>query len=151
VIAVALALGFHADAGMLDWLAALGLLVGFMVAVAWLSAAIGLLARSPEAANGVAFVVMVVPYASSAFVPVDTMPSWLQGFAAHQPITPLADALRALLLGTPVGSSAAVALVWCGGILAASRWLRQASCSRAATTATPDPSAAAERAAAATT
>jgi ABC-2 type transport system permease protein len=118
VIAVAFGLGFDADAGVLDWLAALGLLLGFMVAVAWLSAAIGLLARSPEAANGFTFVVMFIPYASSAFVPVDTMPSWLQGFAAHQPITPLADALRALLLGTPVGSSAWTALAWCAGILA---------------------------------
>jgi ABC-2 type transport system permease protein len=119
VIAVAFGLGFDADAGVLDWLAAFGLLLGFMVAVAWLSAAIGLLARSPEAANGFTFVVMFIPYASSAFVPVDTMPSWLQGFAAHQPITPLADALRALLLGTPVGSSAWSALAWCAGLLAA--------------------------------
>jgi ABC-2 type transport system permease protein len=66
-----------------------------MIAMAWLSAAIGLLARSPEAANGFTFVVMFIPYASSAFVPVGTMPSWLQGFAAHQPITALAAAVGA--------------------------------------------------------
>ena len=48
---------------------------------------------------------MFLPYVSSAFVPVDTMPSWLQGFAEHQPITPMIETMRGLLLGTPVGSS----------------------------------------------
>ena len=63
---------------------------------------------------------MFLPYASSAFVPVDTMPSWLQGFAQHQPVTPVIEALRGLLLGTPVGSNPWTALVWCAGILAVS-------------------------------
>jgi ABC-2 type transport system permease protein len=120
VLAVALALGFHPDAGALQWLEAGGILVAFILAISWLSAAAGLLARSPEAANGITFVVMFLPYASSAFVPVRTMPHWLRGFAEHQPITPLADALRALLLGGSVGSDAWVALAWCAGILAIS-------------------------------
>jgi ABC-2 type transport system permease protein len=61
---------------------------------------------------------MFLPYASSAFVPIDTMPSWIQGFAQHQPITPVIETVRGLLLGTPVGSSPWMALAWCGGILA---------------------------------
>ena len=61
---------------------------------------------------------MFLPYASSAFVPIDTMPSWIQGFAAHQPITPVIETLRGLLLGTPVGSAPWTALAWCAGILA---------------------------------
>ena len=60
------------------------------------------------------------PYASSAFVPVDTMPSWLQGFAGHQPVTPVTETVRGLLLGTPVGGAPWTALAWCAGILAAS-------------------------------
>ena len=68
---------------------------------------------------------MFLPYASSAFVPVDTMPSWLQGFAAHQPITPVVETLRGLLLGGP--TEAGTALAWCAAILvasvAASGWL----------------------------
>jgi ABC-2 type transport system permease protein len=64
--------------------------------------------------------VMFLPYASSAFVPVDTMPGWLQGFAAHQPVTPVTETLRGLLLGTPVGSAPWTALAWCAGILAVS-------------------------------
>lgn len=120
VVAVALALGFRPHAGVLGWLAAAGVLLAFIVAISGLSVAIGLLARSPEAASGFTFLVMFLPYASSAFVPVDTMPAWLRGFAAHQPITPITETLRGLLLGTPVGSKAWVALVWCAGILAVS-------------------------------
>lgn len=116
VIAVAFGLGFRSHADALRWLAAIGLLAAFVLAVSWLAAALGLVAGSPEAANGFTFVLMFVPYASSAFVPVGTMPGWLQGFAAHQPITPLAEALRALLLGGRVGTDLWSALGWCGGI-----------------------------------
>jgi ABC-2 type transport system permease protein len=117
VVAVALALGFHPHAGALEWLEAVGVLLAFILAISWMSAAIGLLTRSPEAANGSTFLIMFLPYASSAFVPVATMPAWLRGFAGHQPITPITQTLRALLLGTPVGSNAWVALAWCAGIL----------------------------------
>lgn len=51
-------------------------------------------------------------------VPIGTMPGWLHGFAVHQPVTPVIEALRALLLDRPVGDSAWQALSWCGGILA---------------------------------
>jgi ABC-2 type transport system permease protein len=120
VVGVAVLIGFRPHAALLDWLAVAGILLAFVVAVSWMAAAIGLLAKSPEAANGVTFFVMFLPYASSAFVPVDTMPSWIQGFAQHQPITPVIDALRGLLLGTPVGSNAWMALAWCGALLAVS-------------------------------
>ena len=67
VFAVALAIGFRPSAGPLDWLAVAGVLLAFMLAISWLAAAIGLLARSPEAATGFAFLGMFLPYASSAF------------------------------------------------------------------------------------
>jgi ABC-2 type transport system permease protein len=120
VLAVAFAIGFRSDAGPAAWLEVAGVLLAFVLAISSLAAAIGLLARSPEAANGLTFVVMFLPYASSAFVPIHTMPWWIQGFAGHQPITPVVETVRGLLLGTPVGSNAWVALVWCGGILVAS-------------------------------
>jgi ABC-2 type transport system permease protein len=120
VFAVALLLGFRPSAGPLDWLAVAGVLLAFVIAVSWLAATIGLLAGSPEAANGFTFLVMFLPYASSAFVPVDTMPSWLQGFAEHQPVTPVTETLRGLLLGTPVGHEPSTALAWCAGILVVS-------------------------------
>jgi ABC-2 type transport system permease protein len=120
VVAMALLLGFRPSAGALAWLAVAGLLLFFVVAVSWLAAAIGLVASSPEAANGFTFVVMFLPYASSAFVPVDTMPGWLHGFAARQPVTPIVETLRGLLLGTAVGGEAWTAVAWCAGILAVS-------------------------------
>jgi ABC-2 type transport system permease protein len=120
VFGVAFLIGFRPHAGALDWLAAVGVLLAFVLAVSWLAAAIGLIAKSPEAANGFTFLIMFLPYASSAFVPVDTMPSAIQGFAQHQPITPVIETLRGLLLGTPVGSNPWTALAWCAGILAVS-------------------------------
>jgi ABC-2 type transport system permease protein len=120
VFGVAFLIGFRPHAGALDWLAAVGVLLAFVLAVSWLAAAIGLVAKSPEAANGFTFLIMFLPYASSAFVPVDTMPAGIQGFAQHQPITPVIETLRGLLLGTPVGSNPWTALAWCAGILAVS-------------------------------
>jgi ABC-2 type transport system permease protein len=120
VFGVAFLIGFRPDADVARWVGAAAILALFVVAISWLSAAVGLLTRSPEAANGFSFVVMFLPYPSSAFVPIDTMPSWLQGFAEHQPVTPVIEAMRALLLGTPVGSSAWQAVAWCTGITVAS-------------------------------
>jgi ABC-2 type transport system permease protein len=120
VFGVALLIGFRPSAGPLDWLAAVGILLAFVLAISWMAAAIGLAATSPEAANGFTFVVMFLPYASSAFVPIHTMPSWIQGFAEHQPVTPVIETVRGLLLGTPVATDPWLALAWCGGILTAS-------------------------------
>ncbi|MFI7649861.1 ABC transporter permease [Micromonospora sp. NPDC049460] len=117
VLAVAVAIGFRPTVAPLRWLAAVGVLLLFLLAVSWLSAAFGLLARTPEAAGGFTFLVMFLPYPSSAFVPVETMPSWLRGFADHQPVTPVIETLRALLLDTPTGTAPARAVAWCLGIL----------------------------------
>jgi ABC-2 type transport system permease protein len=120
VLGVAFLIGFRPSASFVDWLAAIGLLVVAILALSWASAAVGLLAKTPEAASGFTFFVMFLPYPSSAFVPVETMPSWIHGFADNQPFTPLIESLRGFLLGTPVGSSPWIALAWCGGILVAS-------------------------------
>ncbi|MBI0298295.1 ABC transporter permease [Streptomyces sp. PRKS01-29] len=117
VFGVAFLIGFRPTAGPLDWLAVAGILLMFILAISWLSACFGLIARSPEAAGGFTFLMMFLPYPSSAFVPIDTMPGWLHGFAEHQPVTPVIEALRGLLLDRPVGDSAWQALAWCGGIL----------------------------------
>ncbi len=120
VFGVAVLIGFRPHAAPLDVLAAVAVLLAFVVALSWLAAAFGLVARTPEAANGFQFLILFLPYASSAFVPIDTMPSWIQGFAAHQPITPVIETLRGLLLGTPVANAPWTALAWCAGILAVS-------------------------------
>jgi ABC-2 type transport system permease protein len=120
VLGVGFLIGFRPSAGPLEWLAAAGILLLFILAISWLSAAVGLLAKSPEAAGGFTFLVMFLPYPSSAFVPIHTMPTWLHGFASNQPATSVIETLRGLLLGTPVGTSPWLALAWCGGILVAS-------------------------------
>jgi ABC-2 type transport system permease protein len=120
VLGVGVLVGFRPHAGLLDWLAATAVLGLFVAALSWFAAVIGLLAKSPEGASGFTFFVMFLPYPSSAFVPIHTMPGWIQGFAAHQPVTPVIETLRALLLGTPAGSSPWQALAWCGGILVTS-------------------------------
>ncbi|MFD3542874.1 ABC transporter permease [Streptomyces sp. NPDC058662] len=118
VLAVALAIGFRPQAGPLAFLAAAGLLLAYITAISWLAAALGLLAKSPEAAGGFTFLMMFLPYPSSAFVPIETMPGWLHGFADHQPLTPVIESLRALLLAQPTGNAPWVALAWCAGITA---------------------------------
>lgn len=117
VLSVALLIGFRPAVDPLAWLAAAGLLLAYLVAVSWLAAGVGLLARTPEGASGFTFFLMFLPYPSSAFVKIESMPSWLHGFAEHQPVTPIIESLRALLLGEPVGSAPWAALAWCGGIL----------------------------------
>lgn len=117
VIGVALAVGFRPTAAPAEWFGVLALVALYILAITYLFAAIGLAASSPEAANGYGFILMFLPYLSSAFVPVDTMPVWLQWIANHQPLTPIIETIRGLLLGTGV-ESGWLAIGWCLAILA---------------------------------
>ncbi|WP_433401204.1 ABC transporter permease [Streptomyces sp. CA-146814] len=118
VFGVALLIGFRPAASWSGWLLAATVLIAYIVALSWISAAIGLLARSPEAASGFTFFMSFLPYPSSAFVRIESMPSWLHGFAENQPITPAIDSLRLLLLDQPAGNTPWIALAWAGGMLA---------------------------------
>ena len=117
VLGVALLIGFRPHLGVSAGLAGIGVLLVFSLAISWVAAAFGLLAGSPEAAAGFTLGLGFLPYPSSAFVRVATMPHWLQGFARHQPVTPVVQSLRGLLLGTPVGSNPWTALAWCVGLV----------------------------------
>jgi ABC-2 type transport system permease protein len=117
VFGVALLIGFRPHASPLAWAAAAGILLLYVLAISCASAAAGMLASSAEAASGFVFAVMFLPYPSSTFVPIQTMPGWLQGVARNQPVTPVVETLRGLLLGTPVGAAPWRAAAWCGGIL----------------------------------
>jgi ABC-2 type transport system permease protein len=120
VFGAAFLIGFRPHANGPHWLAAAGVLLLFVLAISWLAAAAGVLARSAEAANGFTFLVMFLPYPSSAFVPIGTMPTWLRGFARHQPCTPVIETIRGELLGTPAGRAPWIAVAWCAGIIAVS-------------------------------
>jgi ABC-2 type transport system permease protein len=118
VIGVALLLGFRPAADLVGWLAVIGVVAAYILAITYLFAAIGLAASNPEAANGYGFFLMFLPYVSSAFVPVETMPEWLRWVADNQPLTPIIETIRALLLGNDPGTDAAWALGWIALILA---------------------------------
>ncbi|MFC7621770.1 ABC transporter permease [Microlunatus sp. GCM10028923] len=127
VFVVGLLIGFRPSAGPLGWLAAFGVIALYILAITWIFAVLGLLARSPGAASGYGFGLLFLPYVSSAFVPVDTMPSWLRAFAEHQPLTPINETIRGLLMNLPLGNQPWWALGWCLVILIAGylwgRWL----------------------------
>lgn len=120
VIAVAIALGFRPGAGPLEWVAAIAVIAAYILAITYLFAAIGLVAGSPAAANGYGFILLFLPYLSSAFVPLHTLPGWLRPLAEHQPLTPVIESIRALLAGVSPGADAAIASTWIAGILGAS-------------------------------
>ena len=117
VIGIAMLIGFDANATPVEWIAAIGLIALYVAALTWIAVTIGVVASGPEAASGFSFAILFIPYVSSAFVPVDTMPSVLASIAEWNPVTPVADTLRGLLLGTPIGSSGAQAVAWCVGLL----------------------------------
>ena len=117
VTGVALLLGFRPKASVADWLAVVGIVAAFSVAMAWLSAAIGLVTKSVASANGSTLPLsFLLPFLSSTFVPVNSMPPGARWFAANQPFTAVVDSLRALLTGAPIGNSASLALAWCAAI-----------------------------------
>lgn len=110
--------GFHVHTNAAKLIAAMLLVLLFGYALAWVFATVGLLLGNPESAQAAAFPVMApLVFASSAFVPVASMPGWLQPFAAHQPVSVTASAARALILGTPATSDVLQALGWVAAIL----------------------------------
>jgi len=140
VIAAGLAVGWRPDASPVDWLGAAAMIVLVIFALSWLAAAVGLLARGPEAASSFMLILMFLPYASTAFVRADTMPTVLRAFASHQPFTPIIETMRGLWMGhtatgVSTGHEAWLALAWTLGVLVvgvtvASRLLAHRSASR---------------------
>ena len=118
VVAVALAMGFRSGAGVGAWLAVVGLLVLFTLALTWLAVVAGLSATSVDGASAFSYPLIFLPFISSAFVPTESMPGPVRWFAENQPVTSIVDAIRNLLTEQPVGNDAWVALAWCVGILA---------------------------------
>jgi ABC-2 type transport system permease protein len=116
VLGVAFLAGFRSTATPVEWVAAIGVLALFVVAISWFAVCLGLLARTPEAASGYTFGFAFLPYVSSAFVPPETMPTVLRGFAEYQPITPVIETTRGLLTGTGIGASLWLSLAWFGGL-----------------------------------
>ena len=116
VIGVALLLGFRPSADLGHWILSVAYLIFAITSFTWLCCAAGLV-LSEEAASSVNFVFLFLPYLSSGFVPIDTMPAWLHGFAQAQPFTPIIETIRSLLNDGNPGANGWLALAWLGGVL----------------------------------
>jgi ABC-2 type transport system permease protein len=116
VVGVSLAMGFRSHASALEWLAAAGVLALFAFALIWLSAALGLAAKSVETASNTPIFLTLLPFLSSGFVPTASMPAGLRQIAEYQPFTPVIQTVRGLLSGGPIGMHAMAAVAWSAGI-----------------------------------
>ena len=117
VVGVAFAIGFRTGTGVLGWLAVLGILVLFTLALTWLAVVAGLSAKTVDGASAFSYPLIFLPFLSSAFVPTDTMPAPVAWFADNQPVTPIVNSIRDIFTQQPVGTQIWVALAWCVGIL----------------------------------
>lgn len=113
LLGVSVALGFRPAASPLQWLALVGLLALTAFALTWLAVALGLVSESVETASNLPMFLLFLPFLSSGFVPVASMPAGLAWFAEHQPFTPIIETVRGLLTGDVDGGTALLALGWC--------------------------------------
>ena len=119
MILAGLAIGFRTSASVVDWLMIVGLILLFTLSFSWLAAIVGLIAKSVEAVQWLSFVLIFpLTFASTAFVPAEGMNKVLKAFAVNQPISQIIDAVRALMMGTPIGNHGWMAVLWCLGMLA---------------------------------
>lgn len=119
MVLVGLLMGFRPKADPLEWLAIVGLVALFTLTFSWLAAIVGVIAKSVEAVQWLTFVIIFpLTFASSAFVPVESMGKVLRIFAENQPITHIIEAVRGLFLGNPVGDHILLSIIWCIGLLA---------------------------------
>ncbi len=121
MILAGLVIGFRPNATFTEWLIFAGLLALFTLAISWLSAIVGVIAKSVEGVQWLTFVIIFpLTFASTAFVPAESMSSWLKPFAENQPVSQMVDAIRGLLIGTPIGDSILWSVVWSISILVVS-------------------------------
>jgi len=116
VLGVALLMGFRPTTDPVAWLAALGLIALFTLAITWMGVMFGLVGKSPAGANSLAQLFLLLAFTSTAFVSTASMAGWVRYFAQYQPFTPVMETLRGLLLGTPIGNNAMLAVAWCLGL-----------------------------------
>ncbi len=118
MILAGLLFGFRPNANFTEWLAIIGILILFTLAFSWLSAIMGVLAKSVEGVQWMSFlIVFPLTFASGAFAPTDSLAEWIQPFAENQPITHVIESVRALMIGTDMGNHGVLAVVWSIGIL----------------------------------
>jgi len=112
VLGVGVLVGFRPTGGLIEWIAALGLIVLVAFAISWIGLAMGMQSKTVETASNLPLLISLLPLLGSGFVPTGSMPAGLQWFAEYQPFTPFIESIRGLLLGTPLGWSPVLAVGW---------------------------------------
>lgn len=120
VLLVAFAMGFRSEAGVTGWLVFAGILLLFTLATTWLAIFFGLLAKTMEGAGAFGYILLLLVFISPSFVPTTSMTPLLRGFAEHQPMTPVVETMRSLLVAGTAGPQVWTALAWILGLLAVS-------------------------------
>ena len=116
-ICIALMVGFRPKASITEWLMAIGIIMLYILMMMWLAVLVGVFAKDSESASGLMTLVGILPFLSSGFVPTETMPIALRIFAEKQPVTPIINSVRSLLLNQPlVDETLRTALLWCVGL-----------------------------------
>ena len=115
-IGAAVAIGFRPEAGLVDWLIIAAILTLFIIAITWVVVIFGLIASDAESISGTGFLLTILVFLSSAFAPTESLPRALRIFAENQPMTPVINAIRSLMLGFPLNGELTVAIAWCVGI-----------------------------------
>jgi len=113
IIGVAVAMGFRPQAGFFDWILITVVLILFMLAITWIGVVGGLIAKTPESTTTILFVLFLLPFLSTGFVPAEALSGGLRWFVANQPMTPIIETIRSLMLGVPIPENALMlALIW---------------------------------------
>ncbi|HEY8891295.1 MAG TPA: ABC transporter permease [Clostridium sp.] len=120
VVLSAVLMGFRTHAGITEWFLVTLILLLFTLAMTWISMMFGLLAKSAEGASAFSYLFMILIFISSAFVPINSMHGIVRSFAQNQPMTPIIETIRSLLMGVPTGNGVLISVLWCSGILIAS-------------------------------
>ena len=117
IIGTAFILGFRPQGGFANWLFVVGFLMLIIIAMSLIAVLCGLISKTPEGSSGLMFPLFILPFFSSGFAPTETMPSGIRWLAEFQPMTPIINSIRALMLDMPTDNSLWIALAWCVGII----------------------------------
>lgn len=112
VLGVALLMGFRPTTNPVSWALAIGVIALATLALSWMGVLFGLVGKTPAGANSLSLIFLLLVFTSSAFVSTASMSGVARAFAEYQPFTPVIDTLRGLLLGSPIGNSGILAIVW---------------------------------------
>lgn len=116
IIGTAFLIGFRPQGDFTEWVIAVGLILLVSIAFSSISVLCGLVSKTAEGSSGLMFPLFILPYVSSGFAPIDSLSGGIKWFAERQPMTPIIDSIRNLMLGVPTDNNLWVAIAWCVGI-----------------------------------